>query len=72
MPSSPENRGTAIIVLCKPYSISVFLKDSNLAHTVAGKENNEISAFANVFNLYILKTAKPAKCFLNPVYMCLV
>lgn len=32
MPSSPENRGTAIIVLCKPYSISVFLKDSNLAH----------------------------------------
>lgn len=25
MPSSPENRGTAIIVLGKPYSISVIL-----------------------------------------------
>lgn len=42
---------------------------SNLAHTVAEKENNKISAFLNVFNLYILETAKPAKCFL-PTTIC--
>ena len=28
MPSSPENRGTAMVVYCKHYFISVFLYDS--------------------------------------------